>query len=124
MFIPNALETDNCFKVAYSVAALLLFFHDKDFKGKTALGDAFEEHGKYRPVPLSDMWFNILLKHPVKKIRIKLNKILTHQEVRPSALGGAPPLSGNIRSLQSSSWTSSTRSNGPVEPIFPQLQRK
>jgi hypothetical protein len=32
-FIPNALEMDNHFKVASSVAALLLFFHDKDFKG-------------------------------------------------------------------------------------------
>jgi hypothetical protein len=32
-FIPNALEMDNHFKVASLVAALLLFFHDKDFKG-------------------------------------------------------------------------------------------
>jgi hypothetical protein len=42
LFIPNALETDKRFKVACSVAALLLLFREKDFKGKTARGDAFE----------------------------------------------------------------------------------
>jgi hypothetical protein len=31
--IPNALKMDNKFKVACSVASLLIFFHDKDFKG-------------------------------------------------------------------------------------------
>jgi hypothetical protein len=46
---------DNHFKVACLVVALLLFFHDKDFKGKTAQGEAFKECNKYRPVPLSDM---------------------------------------------------------------------
>jgi hypothetical protein len=55
---------DNHFKVACLVVALLLFFHDKDFKGKTARGETFEECDKYRPAPLSDMWLNILLKQP------------------------------------------------------------
>jgi hypothetical protein len=91
LFIPNALETDNRFKVACSVAALLLFFHDKDFKGKTARGKVFEECNKYRPAPLSDMWLNILLKQPAEKLSIALHMILTHQEVRHSALGGVPP---------------------------------
>jgi hypothetical protein len=63
LFILNALETDNRFKVACSVAALLLFFHDKDFKGGTTRGEVFEKCDKYRPAPLSDMWLNILLKH-------------------------------------------------------------
>jgi hypothetical protein len=38
LFIPNALEMESSFIVACSVAALLLFFHNKDFKCKTARG--------------------------------------------------------------------------------------
>jgi hypothetical protein len=33
LFIPNALKMDSYFKVACSLAALLLLFHDKAFKG-------------------------------------------------------------------------------------------
>jgi hypothetical protein len=86
LFIPNALKTDNRFKVACSVVTLLFFFHDKDFKGKTAPGKSFEECGKYCPAPLLDMWINILLKYPAEKLSIALTTILIHQEVRPSAL--------------------------------------
>jgi hypothetical protein len=96
LFIPNTLETDTRFKVACSLAALLPFFHDKDFKGKTARGNAFEECDKYFPAPLSDMWLNTLLKHPAEKLSIVLTTILTHQEVRPSSLGGVPPFHQNI----------------------------
>jgi hypothetical protein len=67
-----------------------MFFHDKDFKGKTIMGDVFKDYDKYRPVPLSDMWQQILRKQPTEKLRIALHTILTHQEVRPSALGGVP----------------------------------
>jgi hypothetical protein len=49
LFIPNALETDNTFKVACSVDALLMFFHDTDFKGKTSRGDTFQDCNKYHP---------------------------------------------------------------------------
>jgi hypothetical protein len=89
-FISNALEMDNHFKVASLVAVLLLFFHDKDDKGLTARGEAFKECDKYRPAPLSDMWLNILLKKPAEMMSIALHMILTHQEVRPSALGIVP----------------------------------
>jgi hypothetical protein len=51
LFIPNAQEKDNKFKVAYSVAALLMFFHDEDFKGKTSRGNAFEDCDNYCPPP-------------------------------------------------------------------------
>jgi hypothetical protein len=61
LFIPNALEMDNRFKVACSVDALLLFFHNKDFKVKTSRGKEFEECDKYRPAPLSDMWLMIFI---------------------------------------------------------------
>jgi hypothetical protein len=90
LFIPNALETDNHFKVACLVATLLLLFHDKDFKGKKTRGKASEECNKYRPAPLSDMWLNILLKQAAEKLIIDLHTILTQQEVRPSAMGGVP----------------------------------
>jgi hypothetical protein len=40
LFIPKALKMENHFRVACSVAALLLFFHDREFRGKTAKGDA------------------------------------------------------------------------------------
>jgi hypothetical protein len=93
--IPNALETDNTFKVACSVAALLLFFHDMDFKGKTTRGETFEECDKYHQAPLSYMWQNILLKQPAEKLSIALHTILTHQEVRPYALGGFRPFRQN-----------------------------
>jgi hypothetical protein len=63
LFIPNALEIESRFRVACSEAAMLLFFHDKDFKVKTA-GGAFQDCDKYRPAPLSNMWLKILLKHP------------------------------------------------------------
>jgi hypothetical protein len=86
---------DNRFKVDCSVTALLLFFHDKDFKGKTTRSKAFEEFDKYRPAPFSDMWLNILLKQPAEKLIIALHTIRTHQEVRPSALGGVPPFRQN-----------------------------
>jgi hypothetical protein len=79
---PNALETETNFKVACSVAALLMFFHDKDFKGNTSRGDAFRDCDKYRPVPLSYMWQKILLKQPAEKQSIALHSILIHQEVR------------------------------------------
>jgi hypothetical protein len=36
------------------------------------------------------MWQHILLKQPVGKLSIALHTILTHQEVRPSSLGGVP----------------------------------
>jgi hypothetical protein len=64
LFIPNALETENRFRVACSVESLILFFNNKDLKGKTARGDAFQERDKYRPAPLSERWLNILLKQP------------------------------------------------------------
>jgi hypothetical protein len=92
LFIPNALEMENKFKVACSVAALLMFFH---FKEKTIRGNAFEDCDTYRPAPLSDMWKNILLKQPAEKLSIALHTILTHQEVRLSALGGVPPFRQN-----------------------------
>jgi hypothetical protein len=38
--------------VAYSVAALLVFFDEKYFKGKTSRGDMFEDCEKYRPAAL------------------------------------------------------------------------
>jgi hypothetical protein len=95
LFIPNALETKNKFKVACSVAALLMFFHDKYFKGKTTRGDVFEDCDKYRPGPLSYMWQNILLKQPAEKLSIDLHTILTHQEVRSSSLDGIPPFRQN-----------------------------
>jgi hypothetical protein len=95
MFILNALETDNELKVACSVAALIMFFHYNDFKGKTSRGDAFEDCDKYRPAPLSDMWQNILLKRPAEKLSIAMHTILTHQEVCPSTLGGVPPFRKN-----------------------------
>jgi hypothetical protein len=91
LLIPNALETDNHFKVACKMAALLILFCDKDFKGKTAQGEAFEECDKYRPAPLSDMWLNIMLKQPAENLSIYLHTLLTHQEVRPSSLGSVPP---------------------------------
>jgi hypothetical protein len=90
LFIQNTLKMDNRFKVACSVDALFLFFHDKDFKGETARGEAFGECDKYRLAPLSDMWFNILLKQPAERLSIALQKILAHQEVKPSALGRVP----------------------------------
>jgi hypothetical protein len=95
LFIPNALETDNKFKVSCSVAALLMFLQDKDFKGNTTRGEAFQECDNCRPSPLSDMWQNILLKQPTEKLSKALHTILTHQEVRPSALGGVPPFHKN-----------------------------
>jgi hypothetical protein len=64
--------------VACSVAALLLLFHDKDFKVKIARGEVFEECDKYRPAPLLDMWLNILLKHPAERLILDLHTIITH----------------------------------------------
>jgi hypothetical protein len=90
LFIPNALETENKLKVACSVAALLMFFHDKDFKGNTSRGDAFKDCDKYHLALLSDMWQNILIKQPAENLSIALHNILINQEVRPSALGGVP----------------------------------
>jgi hypothetical protein len=43
MFIPNALETYTKLKVACSVASLLMFFHFKDIKGITSMGDALKK---------------------------------------------------------------------------------
>jgi hypothetical protein len=45
------------------VVALLLFFHDPDFRRKTAKCCGFSDNDKYRPALLSDIWINILLKH-------------------------------------------------------------
>jgi hypothetical protein len=42
------------------------------------------------------MWQNIMIKQPAEKISIALQTILTHQEVRPSALGGIPPFRQNM----------------------------
>jgi hypothetical protein len=41
LFIPNALKMDNHFRVACSVATLLLFFSDCVFRGKTSRGNSF-----------------------------------------------------------------------------------
>jgi hypothetical protein len=90
LFIPDALERESRFRVACSVAAQLLFFHNKDFKGKTARGDAFQDSAKYRTAPQSDRWLAILLKQPTEKLSIALMTIVAHQEVRPSALGRIP----------------------------------
>jgi hypothetical protein len=72
-----------------------VFFHDKDFKGKTSRGNAFEDCDKYRSSSLSDMLQNILIKQPAEKLSISLHTIITHQEVRPSALGGGPTFQKN-----------------------------
>jgi hypothetical protein len=121
LFIPNALETDDRLKVACSVAALLRFFHNKDFKGKTAHGDEFEECDKYHPSPISNIWLNILLKHPAKKLSIALTTILTHQEVQPSALGGTPPSFRHNRFLTDTLMVGSTRATGLADLIPPSV---
>jgi hypothetical protein len=91
LFTPNALEMDNYFRVGCSVAALLLFFYDREFHGQTARGDTFLDSDNCRPAPLSDMWLNILLKQRSANLSITLTTILIYQEARMSALGGIPP---------------------------------
>jgi hypothetical protein len=81
IFITNALETESRFRATYSFTALLLFLQDKDFKGKTARGDAFWDCDKYRQAPLSNMGLNIFMKKSAEKLSIALITILMHQEV-------------------------------------------
>jgi hypothetical protein len=78
LFIPNATKMDNHFRVACSVAALLLFFHDRDFRINIIRGDTFLDSD----ASLSEIWLNILLKKPAAKLSITLMTILTHQEAR------------------------------------------
>jgi hypothetical protein len=95
LFIPNAPETDNKFKVAFSVAALLVFFYDKYFKVKIKQGRSVEGVRQVPPSTFVGHVKNILLKQPAGKLSIALHTILAHQEFRPSALGGVPPFRQN-----------------------------
>jgi hypothetical protein len=91
LFTPNAPESDTYFKVACSMVALLIFFHNPYFHGKTATCGSFLDSDNYRLDPLSCMWISILLNHPTAKLSITLMTILAHQETHPSDLGGVPP---------------------------------
>jgi hypothetical protein len=73
----------------------ILFFHDPYFRGETMICGSFSNSDKYRPVPLSDIWINILIKQPAAKMIISLIIILTHQYTPPSDLGGFPPFRKN-----------------------------
>jgi hypothetical protein len=87
---------NNLFKVACSVVTFLLFFPDPDFCVKTATCGSLSDGDKYWPGPISAMSINILLKQPEAKLSIVLTSILTHQEMRPSDLGGVPTFPENI----------------------------
>jgi hypothetical protein len=120
LFIPNDPETDNHFKVSCSMVALLLFFHDPDFRGKTA---TFMDSDKYQPTPLSGMCINILLKQPAAKLSIALTTILNHQETRPLDLGGIPHFRQNTF-LSGELMETYGRGTGPVEPKSRRHQKK